>query len=171
MLRSLIDNSIASPAKAGISLNSVVYDNEVIVVTVSVKAAEDGIYNVGAWLLEDNIYSTQEDYDNVEKEQGYESGEFDTHHNCVRIVDSDYLGTYFGRLIGPMTKGQVQTKNFVMPIDRKWTKKKDVADLLKDLHIAAFVSYGKKQGSRMTYSVCNAVDCRIGVPVAFEYKN
>ena len=170
-LRQLIDDSISSPAKAGISVTPVLYEEDgIIVVTVSVKAAEDGIYNVGAWLLEDNIYSQQDDNHNIEGTEGYAPGEFDTHNNCVRIVDSDYLGTYFGRLIGPMTRGQVETKNFVMAIDKKWTNKKDMDDLLKDLHIAAFVSYGKKQGNRVTYSVCNAVDCPIDSPAPFEYK-
>ena len=164
MLKRLIDNSMSAPAKVGISVTPAIYkDDMTLVVTVSVKAAEAGMYNIGAWLLEDDIYSPQDDYDKV----GDDS--YDTHNNCVRIADSDYMGTYFGRLIGNMNRGDVVDKTFVMKLDTKWTKKKSLDQLLEDLHLAVFVSYGEKSGNKISYSVCNAVDCPIDVATPFEY--
>ena len=155
-LYSLINNSIASSAAAGISVSPVYYENEkTLVVKVAVKAAVDGIFNVGAWLLEDGIYGQQSDYDNV----GDDS--YDTHENCVRIADSSYKGTFFGHLLGEIKAGEVAEKTFVMNIKNKWK--------VENMHLAGFASQGVPQGSKIAYTVCNAVDVPIDAPTSFEY--
>ena len=144
------------------------YETEgLVLATVSVKAAVDGVYKVGAWLLEDNIFTTQNGAREFERDKGYAVGEFDWHENCVRVVGSDYMG----KLIGPMNAGQIATKSFVLDIDyEKWTKKKSKEELLGDLHLAVFVSCLEKNSAGYEYHVCNAVDCPIDSPTPFEYK-
>lgn len=156
VLKTLISERTAGAAKAGISVSPAYYSEEgCLVVKVAVKAAADGIYNVGAWLLEDGIYGAQSDYDNV----GDDS--YDTHENCVRIADSKYKGTWFGHELGTLSKGKVAEKTFVMNLKRSWE--------VENLHLAVFVSYGEQNGSRMEYTVCNAVDVPIDAPTPFEY--
>lgn len=155
-LYSLINNSVASPAAAGMSVSPAYYEAEgTLVVKVAVKAAEQGIFNVGAWLLEDDIYGQQSDYDNV----GDDS--YDTHENCVRVADSSYKGTFFGHLLGELSAGEVAEKTFVMTLKNKWK--------VENMHLAVFVSKGVVKGSRIEYSVCNAVDAPIDAPTPFEY--
>lgn len=155
-LYSMIDEIVAEPAKAGISVSPVYYEKEnVLVVKVAVKAAEDGIFNVGAWLLEDDIYGQQSDNDNV----GDDS--YDTHENCARIADSKYYTTWFGHALGTLLKGEVAEKTFVMNIKSTWK--------VENLHLAVFASHGVSDDSRVAYTVCNAVDVPINAPTPFEY--
>ena len=157
VLKSMVESSIATPAKAGISVSPKYYEEEgVLVVTVAVKAATEGLYNVGAWLLEDEIYGMQEDYNNI----GDKS--YNTHENCVRIADSKYKGTWFGHALGNVKAGDVATKTFVMNVKKSWK--------LDNLHLAVFASYGQKDGDKLIYTVCNAVDAPIDAPTPFEYK-
>jgi hypothetical protein len=37
------------------------------------------------------------------------------------------------------------------------------------MHLAVFASQGVEQGSRIAYTVCNAVDVPIDAPTSFEY--
>jgi len=157
VLTSLVEERISPSAKAGIAVNPVYYPEEnTLVVKVSVKAAAEGLFNVGAWLLEDDIYGMQTDYDNI----GDDS--YDTHENCVRIADSKYKGTFFGHLLGDMTTGDVAEKTFVMKVKKDWKP--------ENLHLAVFVSHGVQDGSKIEYTVCNAVDVPIDAPTPFEYK-
>lgn len=157
VLNSLVEASVTPSAKAGIAANPIVYEKEgLLVVRVSVKAAVDGIFNVGAWLLEDNIYGQQADYDGI----GDKS--FNYHENCVRVTDSKYKGTYFGHALGNMTEGDTAYKTFVIDLKRDWKK--------ENLHLALFVSYGEKSGDKISYTVCNAVDVPIDAPTPFDYK-
>lgn len=160
-LAAMIDESIAASAKAGISVSPVYYEKEkMLVVKVAVKAAVAGTFNVGAWLLEDEIYGQQTDYDGIKKTDP--NNDYDTHESCVRIADSKYKGTWFGHLLGEMKTGDVVEKTFVMKVNSKWKP--------ENLHLAVFASYGEKDGSKITYTVCNVVDAPIDAPTPFEYK-
>lgn len=155
-LKAIVEERIADPAKAGVSVSPAYYDEEgTLVVKVSVKAAVDGIFNVGAWLLEDGIYGAQEDY------HGIKDDSYDIHENCIRIADSKYQGTWFGHELGTLAAGQVAEKTFVMNVKKSW--------VVENLHLAVFVSYGEVDGSRVVYTVCNAVDAPIDAPTPFEY--
>ena len=150
-------NSIAaSDAKAGISVNPVLYEDGTLVLKVSVKAAVDGEYRVGAWLLEDGIYGQQSDNDKVG------DNSFNTHENCVRSIESRYDGEWAGKDLGAIKAGQTAEKTFVMDVKLTGAK----AWKVENLHLAMIVS--SKEGSR--YVVCNAIDCPIDAPTPFEYK-
>jgi hypothetical protein len=150
-------NSIAaSDAKAGISVNPVLYEDGTLVLKVSVKAAVDGEYRVGAWLLEDGIYGQQSDYD------GVGDNSFNTHENCVRSIESRYDGEWAGKDLGAIKAGQTAEKTFVMDVKLTGAK----AWKVENLHLAMIVS--SKEGSR--YVVCNAIDCPIDAPTPFDYK-
>lgn len=160
-LSALVGQSVASDAKAGISVNPVLYmDEGVLVVKVAVKAAVAGTFNVGAWLLEDGIYGMQTDYDGIKKSDP--DNDYDTHESCVRIADSRYKQTWFGHLLGDMQTGDVLEKTFVMDVKKAWKP--------ENLHLAVFVSYGQMDGSKINYTVCNAVDAPIDAPTPFEYR-
>lgn len=153
-LRHLVEESISSDAKAGISVNPAYYpESRDLVVRVSVKAAVDGIYNVGLWLLEDGVYGEQ---------AGAPDETYDIHNNCVRIADSKYYKTYVGYPLGELKAGQTAEKTFVMYVFKKC--------VVENLHLAAFVSHGTKKGTSIIYEVCNAVDAPIDAPTPFEYK-
>ena len=151
-LYSQVNSIAADDAKAGISVNPVLYDDGTLVLKASVKAAVDGEFRIGAWLLEDGIYGQQTDYD------GIGDASFSTHENCVRLIDSRYDGSWAGKHLGTIKAGDTLDKTFVMNVKRAW--KKD------NLHVALIVSV--KKGNK--YVVCNAVDCPIDAPTPFDYK-
>ena len=160
-LSSLIDESLATDAKAGMSVNSALYENEgVLVVKVAVKAAVDGIFSVGAWLLEDGIEGQQTDYDGIKNSDPL--NDYDTHESCVRVADSSAKDSWFGYPLGTMKAGEVLEKIFVMDVKKAWKT--------ENLHLAVFASYGDKIGNKVNYSVCNVVDAPIDAPTPFEYK-
>lgn len=153
-LRSLVNQSVADQAKAGVSVNSIYYpEKNTIVVKVQIKALEDGLYNVGAWLLEDNIFGQQ---------AGAENDSYNIHNNCVRIADSYYYDTYFGHFVGQLKAGQTAEKTFVMTVKDSW--------VAENLHLAAFVSHGYKKNGKTYYTVANAVDAPINGEKRYEYK-
>lgn len=152
-LKSMINKSVAGPAKAGLAVTPMLYDDGTLVVKVSVKAAEDGVFNVGAWLLEDNIKGLQAN-NSQDKDPAY-----NTHNSCVRIADSNYKKEFFGFPLGTLKAGQTVQKTFIMNLKSKWE--------IENLHLAAFVSHANSRGD---YSVCNAIDCPIDEPTPFDYK-
>ena len=155
-LKTLINEHTAEPAKAGISVSPKYYKEEgIIVVKVAVKAATEGIFNVGAWLLEDDVFGQQSDNSGLADES------YSVHENCVRVADSRYLGTWFGHLLGDLTKGQVAEKTFVLKVKPDWE--------VENLHLAVFASHGVYEGKAIAYTVCNAVDVPIDAPTPFKY--
>ena len=151
-LYTLVNGCVASDAKAGISVNPKLYEDGTLVVKVSVKAAVDGTFRVGAWLLEDGIYGQQSDYD------GIGDSSYNTHENCVRLIDSRYDGSWAGKFLGAVKAGETAEKTFLMEVKNKWKK--------ENLHLAIIVSSEEKNG----VVVCNAVDVPIDAPTPFDYK-
>lgn len=152
-LYTLVNDCVSQDAKAGISVNPKLYETEgTLVAKVSVKAAVDGNYRVGAWLLEDGIYGQQSDYDNI----GDKS--YNTHESCVRLIDSKYDGSWCGKPLGTIKAGETADKTFVLDLKNAWKK--------ENLHLAIIVSSEEKSG----YVVCNVVDCPIDAPTPFDYK-
>lgn len=151
-LYALINECVAEDAAAGISVNPILYEDGTLVLRVSVKAAVEGSYRVGAWLLEDDIYGLQAD------NTGLKDKSYDTHENCVRAIDSRYDGEWNGKRLGTIRAGQTAEKTFVMDVAKAWK--------VENLHVAVIVS--KKVDDN--YVVCNAVDVPINAPTPFEYK-
>lgn len=154
-LRTLVNQSVATDAKAGVSVNSVYYpEKKTLVAKVQIKAHVDGLYNIGAWLLEDNIFGEQ---------AGGKDDSYDYHNNCVRVADSYYYDTYFGHFVGELKAGETAEKTFIME-DKKNAWNAD------NLHLAAFVSHGYRKNGKTYYTVANAVDAPINGETQYEYK-
>ncbi len=151
-LYALINECIAEDAAAGISVNPILYEDGTLVLRVSVKAAVEGNYRVGAWLLEDDIYGLQAD------NTGLKDKSYDTHENCVRAIDSRYDGEWCGKPLGTIRAGKTAEKTFVMDVAKAWK--------VENLHLAVIVSKQVENG----YVVCNAVDVPIDAPTPFDYK-
>lgn len=155
-LTGMINHRFATPATAGISAKSELITNDKgekqIALHVAVKAAVEGNYRVGAWLLEDSIKAKQA---NVGVQ-----GDFDTHNNVVRIADSKGLGNakYSGIDLGTIEAKKTAQHVFVMNLNPKWVE--------KNLHIAIFVTSKQEDG---TVPVVNAIDCPIECDLPFNY--
>lgn len=159
LLKRIVEERTSSPAKVGISSNPVLKD-DVLAVTVEVKAAYDGEYNLGVWFMQDNVYGQQTD------KLGIVAGDnsFNYHHNCVRVCDSRYLNSYVGYPLGNIKAGETASRTFVFTIDRTAWKLKN----MDDIHFAAFVTSTTADGKY--YEVVNAVDCPYDEPVPYEYS-
>lgn len=157
VLKTALQERTSSPAKVGISANPV-FKDDVLVVTVEVKAAAAGEYNVGVWFMQDNVYGQQKD------QIGIVAGDksFEYHDNCVRSADSRYLNSYAGYPLGEIKAGKTAKRTFVLNIDKTDWKLKD----MNDIHFAAFVT--AKTGK--AYEVVNVIDCPYNEPSPYEYK-
>ena len=155
VLKKAISERVAAPAKVGISANPVLSD-DLLVVTVEVKAAEDGEYNLGVWFMQDNVYGQQEDY------LGIADNSYNYHENCVRKADSRYGSAYAGYPLGEIKAGKTVKRTFVLNIEKEDWKLKDMSDL----HFAAFVTAKNDK----FYQVVNVVDCEINEPTPYEYR-
>lgn len=109
--RLLDEQGNISLAKAGISVNSF-YSDGVITFKVSVKAAETGMYRVGAWLLEDGIAA------GIPGQTGGSQPYHDIYDDCLRIADSKASDTnYTGLKMGTIEAGKTGEKMFVWKLD------------------------------------------------------
>lgn len=158
VLKQAISERVSVPAKVGISANPVVKD-DLLVVTVEVKAAETGEYNLGVWFMQNNVYGQQTDYLGLVAK---DPDTYNYHENCVRKADSKYGNSYAGYPLGSIEAGKTALRTFVLNIDKDTWKLKD----MNNLHFAAFVT--AKNGRN--YQVVNVVDCKIDAPTPYEYK-
>ena len=99
MLREAISNEYTDVTPSGIAASATLNDDS-IDLTLVMKAAEEGQYRVGAFLIEDGSNAPQLDYsDNSEN--------MTTHNNVVRtIVGRDSEGGFTGIDLGTVHKGQ-----------------------------------------------------------------
>lgn len=115
-LKKVIDlNYGRTEAKAGISVHSVISGNSVIA-RVTVKAAEDNSFRIGAMVLEDGISAPQSNADNV-------AGDFTIHNNAIRLLDSKVSSTnYTGHSLGNLNKGDVTDYLFTFNLGEDWVR-------------------------------------------------
>ena len=188
-LRNLIDGVVAEPAVAGISANTKYYEEDgQILVKVAVKAAVADEYNVGLWLMQDNVVEKQsfKDEANPNALDGTwkpgNSNPYNYHNNSVRVAESRYLGAHVGYPLGMLKAGETAEWIFLVNVNLNegydknedgkinhhdgswWAGKKAVT--LDDLHFAAFVTNHKGN----TYTVVNAIGFPYNGSVSFEYK-
>ena len=153
-IRSIIDQAYDYPAKAGVSAKAVLIEEngeQKIALHVAVKAAENGNYSVGAWVMEDSIFARQATDGTVE-------GNFNTHNNALRVVDSKAgFNNYTGIKLGKIAKGEVAEHVFIMTMEDKW--------ILKNCHMAIFVA----QHVNNYVSVTNVVPCPIEGELLYDY--
>lgn len=179
-LQSKIDEWTSAPAKVGISANPMYYEDGQIIVKVSVKAAETDEYNVGLWLMQDNIYIKQQvASDRLHLLDGTWGDEYHYHNNCVRIAESRYLGSHVGYPLGKIEAGKTAEWIFLINAnigqkDLNGDGRCDVGDSwwytkgkinLDDLHFAAFVTTHKGT----VYKVANVIDFKYNETKPFDY--
>lgn len=155
-IEAMIEERYAEPALAGLSLNAKHTGNS-IVTKVCVKAAEDGEYCVGAWLLEDGIEGTQSGAPSKQEEGNEFYHIFD---DCIRYADSKRGASNFaGKKLGTIKAGETAEMMFI------WN------DVLKDswnadnLELCVFVSVVDGNMSTVT----NAIKAPISGEVKYEY--
>ena len=152
VLKSRFNRQYRTPAKVGISVNSV-REGEELMVKITVKAAETSPLRVGAWILEDGIIGPQAGTDNPA---------YTIHNNCVRGVQGvveegeDYSGTF----MGAVEKGARAEHVFRFTIDEGWDFDK--------CRLVAFVTIPDAQGRK--YYVNNVIACPITGQMPFEYN-
>ena len=182
-LQRRVDQWTSAPAKVGISANPVYYQDGQILVKVSVKAAVTDEYNVGLWLMQDNVHVPQKFGNDVPGaldgtwDTGYmgdpSKNRYDYHHNAVRVAASKYMGGHVGYPLGKIEAGKTADWLFVINVqltgdDNRygWWEEFGSNVNLDDLHFAAFVTSHK--GTR--YTVENSVDFKYNEAKAFDYK-
>ena len=160
--RKAIRAAALEKASVGISANPVYNEaTKQIIVTVAVKAAVAGEYNVGLWLMQDNYY---------DKQVGAPDSSYDTHHNNVRVAESSYMGAHCGYPLGYLSVGQ--TAEWIYMIDVKdswWTDSYDNVNL-DDLHFAAFVTAPHIISAGKSFKNVNVIDFKYNEAKAFEYR-
>ena len=151
-------------AKAGIAVCASYNDKtRMVSVKAEIKAAVTDNYRIGAWILEDGIYSKQYNPMGV---SGYN---YDLHDNCIRIVESkvtstDYTGLYLGE-IKAGEKKQYEFNAANMVLDPSWKA--------ENCHVVVFITTkgdGSATGTLNEWYVNNVVGCPLNSAVAYQYK-
>ena len=151
-LKAAINTALSGRAKAGIAARSILKDNTLLI-RASVKAAVEGEYFVGAWLLESGLYERQSNASGL-------SGDFDHHENVVRIADSRSSNRNFkGHSLGIINAGSCADYLFAMELDESWKK--------ENCHIVLFVST-IQHNSQVVTNVAKTTSLTSGL--AFEYE-
>jgi hypothetical protein len=156
-LQKAVDNSVANPASAGIAAAMTLDENNrVLTARVSVKAKDAKVYNVGMWLIEDNI----------EQKQAGSTKPKDFHDNAVRYVarGADGSANYIGYPLNEgkaMSAGQICDYVFTVNISNQSIK-------LANCQLALFVTTSVGN----SYTVVNsAVTKDLKTTLPFEYNN
>ncbi len=154
-------------AAAGIAVNSSVAENQ-LVAKVTVKAAKDGNYKVGAFLLEDGIKAAQ---------TGATQDWMNTHNNVIRYIDAKTGRNYYGHSIGKIEAGKTTDRIFVWDLEEIWNKGNIAASSLwtpfnmDNLHLVVFVTtVGKDTDGKEVEYISNVIDCPIEGQTQFEYN-
>lgn len=148
---SLIDQSQRdSSTEAGISVNTS-YSNGSVVALVTVKAAVENDFRVGAWLVEDDIYAVQADY---------ATGvtiDINTHEAALRLPDSRRgSNNYSGYDLGSLRVGESGDHLFTMQVEEGWKA--------ENCRLVVFVTSGPD------YHVTNVIETEsLTDTVVFDY--
>ena len=126
-----------------------------MVLNAAVKAAVAGEFRVGAWVLEDGIKANQAN-NGAKPEAGVD---FNLHNKCIRFADcKGNSSSYTGYSIDELAAGEVGNHVFIIKLDDKWVK--------ENLSLIVFVTSKDKKG----FSVTNAISCKIGDDVQYNYS-
>lgn len=151
VIKKAIDDRYSMPAKAQVAVNAKYADGVITLKTV-VKAAQTGKYRIGAWLKEDGIQGTQDDYYNMHEPW------MDIFDDSARILDSKVSNTnYTGHLLGIIEAGKTAEKMFIMNLKPEWK--------VENLELVVFVS-AEENGF---YTVTNVVEGPIDGEIKFAY--
>lgn len=166
-LQARINKDHKTAPLAGISANIAYDGGSYLVARATVKAAADGNYRIGAWLVEDDIYEMQyNNFNACPKEV-----DLNTHEAAVRIADSNADGSsnYLGHPLGNLKAGDTADHVFVMELlqsdDIDNPKKHWVTE---NCRLVFFVTVEGEGGG---YYVTNAVsNDSISQTINFEYQ-
>lgn len=142
--------------KGGIAVNSTFYEEEnYVIATCLIKAAEGTEFRVGAWLLEDNLTGNQAN-------NGYSplpGVNFNHHNNSIRLANKSFNVelNYTGVSVGRIEAGATKSHSFAFPLLKTWKT--------QDLRIVVFIS--TKEGDK--WYVNNVISCPINGTTDFEY--
>ena len=153
-LKNFIDNTKLSAPAAGISARSSI-EGSTVIARATVKAAKAGEYRVGAWLVEDDLFATQNN------SSGIFDYDFDYHEAVIRIADSNHESSagiyrYRGYTLGELAEGQVVDYVFTMELQSHWRA--------ENCRLVFFVTGGEQ------FNVVNAIETTsLNSSVEFSY--
>lgn len=155
--QAIMDLILLDGTDAGISVNSA-YDeaSKSVIARVTVKAAADNDFRVGAVVLEEGIYAKQSDYKGLlGKDTNIE------HKATIREYDGMATATdCTGHDIGHLAKGDCADYLFIIPIKDNWKK--------ENCHMLFFVS--SKNTSNQWEATNAIVTESLTEVVPFQYK-
>lgn len=138
-------------AHAGIAMAVASADGE-IVANVEFKFSEGKKYRVGAWLLEDKVFSTQ---------KGATENWHHTHNNALRAMyGSKQTESIYGAALGNASSGEKVEKLFRFKLDEAWKA--------ENCKVMAFVTEADESGDE--YDIVNCAVCKVGENISFDYK-
>lgn len=169
-LGSIVDEMLAAKDNGtlpGIAVNAKC-ENDNVVAKVTVKAAADASYRVGAFLVEDGIYAEQ---------KSATADWMHTHNNVIRYVDAAYKAKYYGYPVSDIEAGKTADIMFSWLLEDIWEYGSNKGAINggiawpernnDNLHMVVFVSMSDGEGG---YYIANAIDCPINGETPFEYK-
>ena len=153
-IKKYLDMQQKTPAKAGIAAR-MEWMRNTLLVRANVKAAADGDFYVGAWVLENGLKGTQ---------AGTNNEAYDTHNDVLRFADSHPEGTgnwnYYGYPLGTLSKGDISEYLFEIELDTRWAA--------SNCHLILFVAYYDSVNGRI--EIVNAVETKsLTSGVSFDY--
>ena len=156
--------SAKASAACGISVNSSMADGQ-IVMKVTVKAAQDNEYRVGAFLLQDGI---------KEKQSAATATWMNTHDACVRYIDAGGVNYFNGHELGEIETGETAERLFIWDLETIWAEMSgDIfwekkADFIagNDLRLVVFAVSPNAQGN---YYINNVIEAPGNGTVQFDY--
>ncbi len=162
-LEDYVNKSVAEGAKAGISASVSAGDGNTIVVRATVKAAVNGNYRVGGWLVEDNVYGPQSSGLSAPYPESMTANDFNYHNNVLRIADSNPEMSYTGHNLGYLNAGDMVDYVFVMNL------KNDAAEAGKSNEEMNHKTHWVKENCRLVFFV--TTDSNIGYYVTNVVTN
>ncbi|MBR5131615.1 MAG: Omp28-related outer membrane protein [Alistipes sp.] len=140
-------------ADAGIAINSKV-EGSTIRVNLSVKSAKAQEYNVAVWVLENDIYSP-----NQNSNYGTPTEEQKTYNHALRYSVTSYSKyDISGDWIGEIAEGEEKTASYTIPLNSAWAT--------NNLEILVIASAPNANGD---YEVVNTAVCPVNGTKGYEY--
>ena len=140
-------------ADAGIAISAMVESNA-IRVNLSVKSAKTQEYNVAVWVLENNIYSPNQNSNYGEATELHK-----TYNHALRYIATDYTSSNIsGSWIGEIAEGEEATASYTIPLNNSW--------VTNNLEILVIASTPNANGD---YEVVNSAVCPINSTKGYEY--
>ncbi len=159
-LKPQIDEALASPAKAGIAVNSLFIEGtDILMATVELKSAQDGDYYLGCWLVEDGLVEAQTGHPGLPELGGK------IYHNDVIRIDANKVPgqskyDYRGKVFTNVSAGTTVTESYKLELESDWVR--------ENCRLIFFVSAQKIIDGDWT--ITNAISATVATSKPYEYK-